>query len=132
VAETSSKVDQFIAEMREYEKHLESEMRRVRQLLNAADGVETRTNTTEVLLEMFQEFPGREFTAPDAEKELRRRGWITESGDPVNAVRAALARLKNSNEIEQVGRGMYRLAEEAKDPWESTPPGAAYDDEPPF
>jgi hypothetical protein len=109
VTETTSRIDQIIAEMREYEKYLDSELRRVRLLLNAADGVEIRTNTTEILLEIFQDNPAKEFTAADAERELRKRGWMTESSDAVNAVRAALSRLKNNNDVEQVNRGTYRL-----------------------
>lgn len=136
MTETTSRVDQMIAELREYEKYLDSELRRVRLLLNAADGVETRTNTTEILLEIFQDNPDKEFTAADAERELRKRGWMTESSDAVNAVRAALSRLKNNNDIEQVNRGTYRLYVEPtkEDPWNSAPPSTPsnYGDEPPF
>ena len=131
--------------MREYETFLDSELRSVRQLLNTADGVETRTNTTEILQEMFQENPGVTYTAAEAESEIRSRGWTTESGDPVNAVRAALARMKSSGEIESVGRGTFRLVvgtpddpwgdpPEPEDPWAAAPAsvGPAADDEPPF
>lgn len=134
----TSRVEQWLTDMREYEKFLDSEKVRVRQLLNAADGIESRTNTTEILLELFQDNPAVEFSAADAERELRKRGWVTESGDPVNAVRAALARLKNNGEIETAGRGSYRLFMEPPapldDPWGPAPPstGPADDDEPPF
>lgn len=144
-----SRVDQMLSDMREYEKHLDSELRRVRRILHAADGVEVRTNTTEMLLELFQENPGDSFTAAEAEEEIRQRGWMTESADPVNAVRAALTRLKNNNEIESVGRGRFQLREESSessyDPWSSDPPVPRQkstlqpatavphaDDEPPF
>lgn len=136
-----SQVEQWITDMRVYEGFLNSELRRVRQMLNAADGVESRTNTTEILQEMFQDNPLVEYTAAEAEAELRKRGWVTESNDPVNAVRAALARLKNSGEIESVGRGTFRLVPEDPapstydDPWGSAPPvrhTPAADDEPPF
>jgi hypothetical protein len=136
VTETTSRIDQMIAEIREYEKYLDSELRRVRLLLNAADGVEIRTNTTEILLEIFQEDPAKEFTAADAERELRKRGWMTESSDAVNAVRAALSRLKNNNDVEQVNRGTYRLYVKPPQevPWAAAPPSAKspFDDEPPF
>jgi hypothetical protein len=139
----TSKVEQWVTEMREYETFLDSELRRVRRLINAADGVESRTNTTEILQEMFQDNPGTEYTAAEAEQEMRKRGWVTDSGDPVNAVRAALARLKNLGEIESVGRGRFRLTDDTPpweepsppldDPWGSPPPPTpSVDDEPPF
>ena len=138
----TSRVDTWIEELREYDKFLDAEKARIRLLLNAADGAESRTNTTEILQEIFQDNPDVEYTATEAEAELRRRGWVTESTDPVNAVRAALARLKNSGEIESVGRGTFRLVPEEQpssggydDPWGSAPPirtAPAADDEPPF
>jgi hypothetical protein len=138
----TSRVDTWIEELREYDRFLDAEKARIRLLLNAADGVESRTNTTEILQEMFQDSPDVEYTATEAEAELRKRGWVTESTDPVNAVRAALARLKNSGEIESVGRGTFRLvpedpspSKEYDDPWASMPPvraAPAVDDEPPF
>ena len=142
----------MIADLREYDAYLDAEKARIRPLLNAINGVETRTNTTEILQEMFQDNPFVEYTATEAEAELRERGWDTDSADPVNAVRAALARLKNSGEIESVGRGKFMAIRDAEivsepaddawgskapddDPWGSAPPagsGPAADDKPPF
>ncbi|MFD1531031.1 hypothetical protein [Pseudonocardia aurantiaca] len=128
--EMISRVDQWLSEMRDYEKHLATELQRVRQLLHAADGSDARTNTTEMLLQLFQDNPGVAYTAAEAEAEIRENGWTTDSADPVNAVRAALTRLKNNNEIESVGRGQFQLRQD--DPWGSAPPGPPIDDEPPF
>lgn len=147
----TSRAEKMIADLREYDAYLDTEKARIRPLLNAINGVETRTNTTEILQEMFLDNPFVEYTASEAEAELRERGWDTDSADPVNAVRAALARLKNSGEIQSVGRGKFLAAPgpednaPADDPWESKAPEddpwgsapaasskPAVDDEPPF
>lgn len=140
----TSRAEKLIADLREYDTYLDAEKARIRPLLNAINGVETRTNTTEILQEMFLDNPTVEYTAADAEAELRQRGWDTDSADPVNAVRAALARLKNSGEIQSAGRGRFMAAQpddEAPpwsssvpndDPWGSAPPALPADDEPPF
>lgn len=125
-----------------YDKFLDEEKERIRPLLLALRGeAGIRTDTTEVLLEVFRDSnPNTSWTAAEAEAAIRARGWDTESNDPVNAVRAALNRLKNNNEIENVGRGRYRLVPEDddvfrditdddnsdgpvyEDPWGSPPP----------
>jgi hypothetical protein len=90
-----------------------------------------------VLLELFQDDPDVEYGAADAEAAIRKRGWVTESNEPVNAVRTALARLKNSNDLETTGRGRFRLAAQqpapADDPWGSSAANSGgMDDESPF
>jgi hypothetical protein len=103
-------------------------------MLNAVDGVQPRVNTAEMLLELFEEDPSREFTAAEAEELLTARGWSTESKDKVNAVRASLVRLKNAGDLESVGRGTYRLhRDQSDDPWGNAPIRTSEaDDEPPF
>lgn len=126
--------EQIIEELVAYDRHLDEEKARIRPLLLALQGGPAgRTDTTEVLLELFRERPKAVFTAAEAEAEIRKRGWVTESNDPVNAVRAALNRLKNNNEIEIYGRGRYRLVpEDAHDPFidisDDEGPQTSYDD----
>ncbi len=136
VVNMTSRVDEWLTEMRTYEEHLVTELRRVRHLLQAADNPDARagsSNTTEMVLDLFKENPQDSFTAAEVESEIRSRGWVTDSNDPVNAVRAALNRLKNNNEIELVssGRGRYTLL--VNDPWGPAPESSGpVDDEPPF
>ena len=66
----TSRAEKLIADLREYDTYLDAEKARIRPLLNAINGVETRTNTTEILQEMFLDNPTVEYTAADAEAEL--------------------------------------------------------------
>jgi len=143
--EMTSRVDEWLVEMRAYETHLDSELRKVRQMLSAIAGVEAKSNTSEMVLDLLRDNAGQAFTAAEVETEIRAQGWVTTSEDPVNAVRATLTRLKNANEIESVGRGQFQFREDEDsdpwgkpprdDPWGSPPPpttGPQADDEPPF
>jgi hypothetical protein len=60
---------------------------------NAVAESETRPKGREAVRLVLMESPGQWFTLPYMLDELQRRGWLPESNEPGNAVRAALTRL---------------------------------------
>lgn len=124
-----SRASELIQELLDYEEFLDAEKERIRPLIRAlrGDGPNSRTDTTEVLMEVLQRHPRHEFTAAEAETMIKERGWTTESNDPTNAVRAALNRLKNLGQVANVGRGLYQLAPNESDNVEPDTQ-SAYDD----
>ncbi|MDQ3274288.1 MAG: hypothetical protein M3Q39_04460 [Actinomycetota bacterium] len=161
---TESRLDRMVTELRDYAGELETELKRVRRALAALDETEPadsqrpETSTINLVMQVFRDNPDRVLTATETHALMEDRGWVSESKDPINVVRTALARLAASDELERVeGRGRYRLADTVddddkpnseptaddygSDPWASPPPPqppAATpmrnfdDDEPPF
>lgn len=153
-----SRLDRMVTELREYAEELEEELRRVRRALIALDAdepeEESSASTLDILFEVFRDYPGKILTAQEATQFMRKAGWITDSKDPVNAVRAAIGRLVERGDVERVEgkRGVFRLKHathpqaegnptppdprQGDDPWGSAPPTlvatASDDDEPPF
>jgi len=87
----------------------EAELRRVNAALRALEGSPGRT------LDLLRECIARkrEVDAHTALAYLRAHGWQADArGNPLNAVRTALAYLAGCGEIERVSRGLYRVTPE--------------------
>ncbi|MFL6139929.1 MAG: hypothetical protein ACJ74O_19310 [Frankiaceae bacterium] len=70
------------------------------------------SGTFDLLRAIFQDKPDLVLDAATAHTELQNRGWKSDAEDPVNAIRTALARLEQWDELTRVGRGKYRLRSE--------------------
>lgn len=87
----------------------EAELRRVNAALRAISGGQNRT--LDLLRACFAEVG--EVDAREALTYLVAHGWQAEArGNPLNAVRTALAHLAAWGEIARVSRGVYRAAGE--------------------
>lgn len=78
---------------------------------------------TRMLLDAMRARPGEEFTARRGHDLLVEQGWESESGDPVNVIRASLNVLDRAGEITKLGRGRYACFAGV------TPPATGEDDQ---
>ena len=110
-----SRVDAIVEELREYKRWLASETRRVERALNALSDEEDEDtrSTNEMLLDAFKS-TRRPMTIPEAHMHLKKAGWTTDSKDPANVIRAALARMAANGELQRTSdkRGVYILADD--------------------
>lgn len=124
-----SRVDAIVEELRVYQRWLASEVRRVERALHALsdDDDEETLSTNEMLLEAFKR-SGKPMSIQDAYLRLRKAGWTTESKDPTNVIRAALARMAANGELRRLSdkRGVYALASD--DPFEDLNPPESADE----
>ncbi|MFC4126235.1 hypothetical protein [Nocardia rhizosphaerae] len=128
-----SKVDAIVEELREYQRWLASETRRVDRALRALsdDDDDESRSTNEMLLDAFLKAK-RPLSIQDALAMVRKAGWTTDSKDPANVIRAALARMASNGELRRVSdkRGIYALPSD--DPFADEPPDSTFDDAPPW
>jgi hypothetical protein len=128
-----------VGNLRDYRKHLLAELKRVETALRAfnaldegvggAATVRVRTaprpgasGTFDLLRAVFQDDPTGVIDADEAVARITQRGWQSEAGNPLNAVRTALARMVTWDELEREGRGKYRLARPPQPESDSTEP----------
>lgn len=109
-----SKIDEIVADLRAYEAWLGVEMKRVGRALKALaeDDVDSSAapSTSAMLLEVFQKH-GPTLSISEAYHLVRRAGWSTDSKDPMNVIRAAMARMVSTDELVRTDqRGKYALA----------------------
>lgn len=118
-----SKVDEIIEELRDYKRWLASEDRRVTRALNALSDHDDEENpsTNEMLLDAFRRVD-KPMTIQEAYLHVKKAGWTTESKDPTNVIRAALARMAANGELRRISdkRGVYALVSD--DPFEDPSP----------
>lgn len=126
-----SSLDSVLADLREKREQLARDLARADAAIAAltgesgADG-QASTPVTDRIVELFESYPDRRFTAETALDTLRLEGWESPAADPVNAMRTALSRLYRKKIITRVDRGEYKLAvhedpwDAHKDPWEQT------------
>lgn len=120
-------LDSVVADLRETREQLARDLARVdaaiAALVGEPDDGSTNSPITDRIIEMFENYPGRRFTAESALDQLKEDGWKSPAADPVNAMRTALSRLSRKGVIERVGRGEYRRPSEEnswkrpQDPW---------------
>ncbi|AWK76437.1 hypothetical protein CBI38_34085 (plasmid) [Rhodococcus oxybenzonivorans] len=108
-------MDAIVEELREYKRWLTSETRRVERALSALSDEEDEDtrSTNEMLLDAFKS-NRKPMTIQDAHLHLRKSGWTTDSKDPANVIRAALARMAANGELRRTSdkRGVYVLADD--------------------
>jgi len=76
----------------------------------------TASEDTRVLaLRVINEAPERAWTITALAQEMQSQGWATTSNDPINALRAAISRLYNSEQIERRGSGLYGAVRPSQD-----------------
>ncbi|MCZ4277383.1 MULTISPECIES: hypothetical protein [Nocardiaceae] len=110
------RLDEIEEQLREYARWLQVELRKTEKAIGALaendeDEEEDSQSLSNLVLQILREAKGHVMTIPEVHAEARRRGWSTDSKDPVNVVRAALARLNKSGELERPDskRGAYRI-----------------------
>jgi hypothetical protein len=96
---------------------------------------EERPKGAEAIHLILQEYPNTEYRVSECVAELRKRGWLPESDNPANAVRAALERLvansEESDVIKIVGRGYVAYSYQPDRIRDSESEGGyGYDEEP--
>lgn len=118
---TRDRLDEIEEQLREYARWLQVELRKTERAINALaatddDEDDGGQSLSDLVLHILREANGRIMTIQDVYSEARRRGWDSESKDPVNVVRAALARLTQSGELLRSDkRGTYRIRESTPD-----------------
>ena len=72
-------------------------------------------------MKLLADDPEKQWDARDLHDAMRAEGWDPQSGDPVNGVRTALARLADRKEIRRVGNGLYQALPPPESAGEVTP-----------
>lgn len=101
----ASPIDFWLEGLREEEARLVKELAVIRRVLAAASDA----GTGQTLRDLLTAEPGKVWTAAEVKTALEGRGWASTSTDPVNVVRAHLARGVNEGWLVRLERGQYRF-----------------------